>query len=332
MNRAELVEKNHPKLSIRQQCELLSVSRSTLNYTPVEEREEDLLLMRVMDEIYMKDPCLGSRRLVTVLERDHGIKANRKRIQRLRLKMGVETIWCRPRRTSLPDHGHRKYPYLLRDRAVKCADEVWCADITYIPMPHGHAYLCAVMDWHSRKVLGWAVSKGKSAIHMVSAWGRENGMVLGQVKVNEKSNEITAIPELLRTLELAGCIVTIDAMGTQKSIAREIREADADYILALKGNHEVALQEVSTFLLDARAQDNFAGVPHDFLETVEKDHGRIETRRYWITEKIQWFADKALWEGLQSFGMVESTREIAGKGKQKNAGWDHSYLLRLLDF
>jgi len=111
---------------------------------------------------------------------------------------------------------------------------------------------------------------------------RENGLVLGQIKVDEKSNEITAIPQLLRTLELADCIVTFDAMGTQKEIAREIREADADYVLALKGNHERVHAEVSSFLLDAKVRD-FAGVSHDFLETVEKDHGRIETRRYWIT-------------------------------------------------
>lgn len=252
--------------------------------------------------------------------------------------------------------------------------------------------------------------RGKSAIHMVSAWGRENGLVLGQIKVDEKSNEITAIPQLLRTLELAECIVTIDAMGTQKEIAREIREADADYVLALKGNHETALEEVSTFLLDAK-EKAFKGVSHDFLETVEKDHGRIETRRYWISEQIGWFQDRSLWEGLRSFGMVESQRDINGvvtrevrfflsslagdaknfaravrghwsvenslhwsldvcfaedacriragyasenmailrhitlnvlkndtskkrgiKGKQKNAAWDHSYLLSLLDF
>lgn len=156
-------------------------------------------------------------------------------------------------------------------------------------------------------------TRGKSAIHMVSAWGRENGMVLGQVKVDEKSNEITAVPELLRNLELAGCIVTIDAMGTQKKIAREIRESDADYVLALKGNHETALEEISTFLLDAKARKKFGGVEHDFLETIEKDHGRIETRRYWITEKTEWFTDRDLWEGLRSFGMVESVREIDGK-------------------
>jgi putative transposase len=102
--------KNHPGLSVREQCELLGVSRSTLNYRPVEEDPEDTRIMRILDEIYMTDPCIGSRRLGTLLEREHGIKANRKRIQRLRRKMGIETIWCRPRRTSIPDNGHRKYP------------------------------------------------------------------------------------------------------------------------------------------------------------------------------------------------------------------------------
>ena len=113
--------------------------------------------MRILDEIYLKDPCVGTRRLVTLLKRDYGIKVNRKRVRRLRQIMGVETIWCRPR-TSIPDDGHRKYPYLLRNLVVSRPDQVWCADITYVPMPHGHAYLCAVMDWYSRKVLGWALS------------------------------------------------------------------------------------------------------------------------------------------------------------------------------
>lgn len=156
-----------------------------------------------------------------------------------------------------------------------------------------------------------ARARGKKAIHVVSAWARENGLVLGQFKVDEKSNEITAIPELLRVLELAGCIVTIDAMGTQKAIATEIRNADADYVLALKGNHESVHREVADFFLDARAR-NFQGVEHSFLETVEKDHGRIETRRYWIVGEIDWFADKSLWEGLRSFGMVERIRDIEG--------------------
>ena len=151
------MDKKHPKVSVRRQCVLLSVARSSVDYQPVEESEEDRRIKRLLDEIYLEDPTLGSRRLVTVLERDHGLKVNRKRVRRLRHEMGQESIWCRPR-TSIPNETHRKYPYLLRGLEIKAPDQVWCADITYVPMPGGHAYLCAVMDWFSRKVLGWAVS------------------------------------------------------------------------------------------------------------------------------------------------------------------------------
>ena len=142
---------------MRTQCKLLGVARSTVTYQPVEEDPEDLRIKRLLDEIYMIDPCLGSRRVVTVLARDYGVKTDRKRVARLRREMGQETIWCKPR-TSIPDNGHRKYPYLLRNLVIDRPDQVWCADITYVPMPRGHAYLCAIMDWYSRKVLGWALS------------------------------------------------------------------------------------------------------------------------------------------------------------------------------
>jgi putative transposase len=142
---------------MRRQCELLGVARSTASYQPVAEDPEDIRIKRLLDQIYLVDPCLGGRRLVTVLERDHGVKVNRKRLDRLRREMGHEAIWCKPR-TSIPDDGHRKHPYLLRKLTIDRPDQVWCADITYVPMPRGHAHLCAVMDWHSRKVLGWAVS------------------------------------------------------------------------------------------------------------------------------------------------------------------------------
>ena len=235
--------------------------------------------------------------------------------------------------------------------------------------------------------------------------------------MGNKSNEITAVPALLRVLELSGCIVTIDAMGCQKKIAKEIIEADADFVLALKGNQETVHQEVKSFLNQlveekttprhAKLSKAAAALAH--WETVEKDHGRIETRRYYQSAELDWFADRNQWEGLQSVGMVEAVREINGvrsverryylsslaldaelfaravrahwgvenkvhwvmdvcfredqsrarsgyaaenlatlrrlalnllkrektkkrgiKGKQLNAGWDHSYLLRLL--
>jgi putative transposase len=156
-DRIELVEKSNPDISMRKQCELLGISRSSVDYQRVPESEEDLRIKRILDETYMIDPCLGSRKLVTLLKRDHGIAINRKKVQRLRREMGIEAIYCKPR-TSIPDDGHRKYPYLLRNLAVERPDQVWCTDITYVPMPGGSAYLCAVMDWYSRKVLGWAVS------------------------------------------------------------------------------------------------------------------------------------------------------------------------------
>ena len=105
---------------MRRQCELLGVVRATVDYQPVPEDPEDLLIKRLLDELYMRDPCLGVRRLVTVLERDYGLKVNRKRLKRLRDEMGQQTIYCRPR-TSIPDDGHRKYPYLLRKLAISTA-------------------------------------------------------------------------------------------------------------------------------------------------------------------------------------------------------------------
>lgn len=130
---------------MRTQCKLLGVARSSVGYTPVAENPQDILLKRTLDELYLRDPCLGTRRLVEVLERDHGLVVNRKRVQRLRREMGLEAIYCKPR-TSVADKTHRIHPYLLRELPITRPDQVWCADITYVPMPRGHAYLCAVMD------------------------------------------------------------------------------------------------------------------------------------------------------------------------------------------
>ena len=173
------------------------------------------------------------------------------------------------------------------------------------------------------KALRRALNKGQSIKYVVSAWAESNGLVLGQLKVADKSNEITAVPELLRVLELSGCIVTLDAMGCQKKIAQEIIEADADYVLALKGNQETVHEEVKSFLdatlLEQKsprlpgAKRSKAAAALASLETVEKDHGRVETRRYYQSDQLDWFADRLKWEGLKSVGMVESVREVDGK-------------------
>lgn len=173
------------------------------------------------------------------------------------------------------------------------------------------------------KALRRALNKDQSVKYVVSAWAESNGLVLGQLKVADKSNEITALPQLLRVLELSGCIVTIDAMGCQKKIAKEIIEADADYVLALKGNQQTVHQEVKDFLDQTLAEKQKprprgAKIPKAAgnlatLETVEKDHGRLETRRYYQSTELGWFADLDQWEGLKSVGMVESIRELDGK-------------------
>ena len=173
------------------------------------------------------------------------------------------------------------------------------------------------------KALRRAVNAQESVKYVVSAWAEGNGLVLGQLKVADKSNEITAVPELLRVLELGGCIVTLDAMGCQKNIVREIVEADAEYVLALKGNQETVHREVKTFLDDALAQRQGPRLPGAklskeaaalaALETVEKDHGRLETRRYYQSDQLGWFADRAQWEGLRSVGMVETIRQSNGQ-------------------
>jgi predicted transposase YbfD/YdcC len=149
------------------------------------------------------------------------------------------------------------------------------------------------------------------AILMVSAWASTNGIVLAQEKVTDKSNEITAIPELLKVLEIKGCIVTIDAMGCQKDIAEKIIDKGADYVLALKGNHKNLFEDVQLFLDDCIA-DSFKDVTFDKHYEFGKDHGRIETRTYYITNDISWLPDQDKWKGLRSIGVTISTREIKG--------------------
>jgi predicted transposase YbfD/YdcC len=153
---------------------------------------------------------------------------------------------------------------------------------------------------------------GKNAIHLVNAWASEQRLVLGQVKVNDKSNEITAIPELIKVLELSGCLVTIDAMGTQTAIAQLLQDAGADYCLALKGNHQSLHEEVIQ-LFDMAESHSWQGVEHSFHRTISKGHGRIEIRRYWTMPTSEFLVGFERWAGLQSIGLVESVRKIGSQ-------------------
>jgi len=158
----------------------------------------------------------------------------------------------------------------------------------------------------------FAKGTGKRAIHMVSAWASENGVVVGQRKVDTKSNEITAIPELLDLLALKGCIVTIDAMGCQRTIAQKIVEQEADYVLALKGNQPTLELAVARFFVSGPEAEAHR-TQSEYHEQTEQGHGRVETRCAWISADLEAALSTVAWPGLQSIGMVEATRTLGGK-------------------
>jgi predicted transposase YbfD/YdcC len=157
---------------------------------------------------------------------------------------------------------------------------------------------------------------GKGAIHMVSAFAASQRLVLGQVKVAEKSNEIVAIPKLLDMLVIEGAIITIDAMGCQRAISRKIIEKKADYVLGLKGNQGSLREDVELFATEQKAK-NFADTKISQATTIDADHGRIETRTTTVINDIEWLQKNHNWPGLKAIVMVESTREIAGVIEQE---------------
>ncbi|XAY77267.1 IS3 family transposase [Sagittula stellata E-37] len=165
--RRGMIEPDHPDLSIGQQCKLLSIARSSFYYTPKGETEQNLCLMRGIDEQFLETPFFGVRQMTWHLRND-GHPVNEKRIRRLMRLMGLMPIYQKPN-TSRPAKGHKTYPYLLRGLRVERPNQVWCSDITYLPMRRGFLYLVAIMDWHTRKVLSWRISNTLEADFCVEA-------------------------------------------------------------------------------------------------------------------------------------------------------------------
>lgn len=164
-------------------------------------------------------------------------------------------------------------------------------------------------------------------LHLVNAWASEAGIALGQLAVDQKSNEIIAIPKLLAMLKVQGCIVTTDAMGCQKAIAQSIVDSEAGYALQLKANHADTYDDVITYFT-SEIGSSLRATPSTFKETTDGGHGRIEVRRYWLATDIDWFGDTAKWAGLQAFGMVESGRTV---GDQETSVHRRYYLTTLRD-
>lgn len=156
-----------------------------------------------------------------------------------------------------------------------------------------------------RRSQDWA--HGKGALHLVHAWASENHLMLGALKTDEKSNEITVVPELLKLLALKGAIVTLDAMGTQKGIAKDISQRGADYLMSLKGNQGTLYEDVKLYWEDKVSQQKA-----NFCQTTEKDHARIDERKYWITDDIGWLEQRTAWANLKSIAMVVGDTNNSG--------------------
>ena len=198
-------------MSVRRQCELLGLTRSSLYYEPAAETAENLRLMRLIDEEYTAHPFLGSRRLTKWLIQEQEEEVNRKRVQRLMRLMGLEAVHPKPK-LSTAGRGHRIYPYLLRNVSIQRADQVWSTDITYVPLASGFMYLAAIIDWYSRYVLAWRLSNtldGSFCLEML-----DEALRRGRPEVfnTDQGVQFTAQAWTGR-LEAAGVAVSMDGQG-----------------------------------------------------------------------------------------------------------------------
>ena len=205
-----MIEVGHPQLSICRQCELLGLARSSFYYEPATETEENLHLMRLIDAQYTAQPVYGSRRMAVWLQ-GQGHAVNRKRVQRLMRRMGLEALYPKPK-LSAPGQGHKIFPYLLRDVKIERPDQVWSTDITYVPLTGGFMYLAAVLDWYSRYVIAWRLSNtldGAFCLDML-----DEALARGRPEVfnTDQGVQFTAAAWTGR-LEAAGVQVSMDGKG-----------------------------------------------------------------------------------------------------------------------
>lgn len=206
-----MIEPGHPRLSIVRQCALVSIGRSTFYRAPAPETAENLLLMRLLDEQFLETPWYGSRQMTRHLRR-LGHAVGRKRVRRLMATMGLAPIYQRPR-TTVPHPAHRIYPYLLRDLVIDRPNQVWCADITYIPMRRGFLYLVAVMDWSTRRVLSWRLSNTMDVEFCIAAL-EEALARFGRPEIfNSDQGSQFSSPRFTEVLTAAGVRISMDGRG-----------------------------------------------------------------------------------------------------------------------
>ena len=206
-----MIEPDHLTLSIRRQCQLLDLNRATYYWRPASASPLNLELMRLIDQEYTRAPFYGYRRLTARLNQEHGYGVNHKRVARLMQQMGLRAVYPRPR-TSIPDKQHRRYPYLLRDLVVDRPNQVWAADITYVPLPRGFMYLVAVMDWFSRFVLAWQLSNTLDGAFCLAALRRALRDGRPDIFNTDQGVQFTA-QAFTDELEAAGIRVSMDGRG-----------------------------------------------------------------------------------------------------------------------
>ncbi len=206
-----MIVRDHPALSLSRQCEVLSISRSSYYYAAKSESPSSLALMRRIDELFMKDPFYGSRQMACQLRRE-GVRVGRHRVRRLMRLMGLAAIYQAPK-TSEPHPAHRIYPYLLKGLSIDRPNQVWCADITYIPVQHGFLYLVAIMDWATRHVLAWRLSNTMDARFCVEALN-EALATSGKPEIfnTDQGSQFTSA-DFTNVLKDAGVAISMDGRG-----------------------------------------------------------------------------------------------------------------------
>ncbi len=223
-SRRTAVEPHHDTLSVTRQCELLGISRAAYYYQAVGVSDEDLRRMRILDEVFTKRPYYGSRRLQDELN-ERGDNIGRDQVRRLMRLMGLEAVYPKPR-LSLQNKAHKTYPYLLRQMKIVRPDQVWCSDITYIPLRHGFTYLVAVMDWYSRYVLSWELSMSLESGFCVAALQAALGISTPNIFNTDQGSQFTG--EAFTGVLLAGDIrISVDGRGRAFDTRRAGRPEEA---------------------------------------------------------------------------------------------------------
>ena len=206
-----MIEPDHPTLSIRRQCALLDLNRASYYRPPASASPLNLARMQLIDQEYTRAPFYGYRKLTARLNQEHGYAVNHKRVARLMQQMGLRAVYPRPR-TSIPDRQHKRYPYLLRDLVVDRPNQVWAADITYVPLPRGFMYVVAVMDWFSRFVLAWQLSNTLDGAFCLAALHRALRDGRPDIFNTDQGVQFTA-QAFTSELEAAGIRVSMDGRG-----------------------------------------------------------------------------------------------------------------------